>query len=54
MKKLTGSFLKTEYGYPDIHGTNVWFVAAAFQNIFSLGDPFFKQKPAQQPDTLSK
>lgn len=54
MKKLTGRFLETEYGYIDIHDTNVWFVAAVFQNVFSLGDPFFKQKPAQQPDTLSK
>lgn len=35
MKKLTGRFLETEYGYTDIHGTNVWFMAMVFFKQFS-------------------
>lgn len=46
-------FWKSNIG-TDIHGTNLWFMAMVFQNIFQPWDPFFKQKLAQEPDTLRK
>lgn len=46
MKKLTGRFLETEYGYTDIHGTNVWFMAMVFPNSFQPWGSFLQTKTA--------